>query len=148
MNCQPKKLWRSRHDVTLIPCSLYGALDRHVKLRVVHALGMPGRFSLPLRDSDFDMHHGTCLTRVPSCMTGSLTSGFLSSRWRGKRSRHSRHMHNPRFYVSGKRPMAEEGLSQREKTLHMQRFLSLAKTLFNRRQLVIIFPKYPPTGRV
>ena len=38
-------------------------------------------------------------------MLGSLTSGFLWSRWRGKRSRHSRRMRNPQFYVSGKRPM-------------------------------------------
>ena len=49
---------------------------RYLKLRVKHALGMPG------------------------------TSGFLWSRWRGKRSRHSRRMRNPQFYVSGKRPIA------------------------------------------
>ena len=55
--------------------------------------------------SDFVMHHGTCVTHVPGCMPGSLTSGFLWSRWQGKRSRHSRRMRNPQFYVSGKRPM-------------------------------------------
>ena len=42
---------------------------------------------------------------VPWCMPGSLTSGFLWSWWRGKRARYSRHMRNPQFYVSGKRPM-------------------------------------------
>ena len=47
------------------------------------------------------MHHGTCVTHVPWCMSGSLTCGC-----RGKRSRHSRRMRNPQFYVSGKRPMA------------------------------------------
>ena len=52
-----------------------------------------------------DMHHGTCVTRVPRCMPGSLTSGFLWSPWRGKHSRHSRSMRNPQFYVSGKKPM-------------------------------------------
>ena len=31
------------------------------------------------------MHHGTCVTHMPCCMPGSLTSGFLWSRWRGKR---------------------------------------------------------------
>ena len=31
------------------------------------------------------MHHGTCVTHVPCCIPGSLTSGFLWSRWRGKR---------------------------------------------------------------
>ena len=30
--------------------------------------------------------------------------GFANPRWRGKRSRHSRRMRNPQFYVSGKRP--------------------------------------------
>ena len=39
-------------------------------------------------DSDPDMHHGTCVTR-----------------WRGKRSRHSRRMHNPQFYVFVKKPI-------------------------------------------
>ena len=38
-------------------------------------------------------------------MPGSLTSGFLWSRWLGKHSRHSRCMRNPQFCVSGKRPM-------------------------------------------
>ena len=56
--------------------------------------------------SDPDMHHGTCAMHVPGCMPGSLTSGFLWSQWRGKRSRHSWYMRNPQSYVSGKRPMA------------------------------------------
>ena len=63
------------------------------------------RFPRHPRISDPDMHHGTCVTHVPGCMPGSLTSGFLWSRWRGKRSRHSWRMRNPQFYVSGKRPM-------------------------------------------
>ena len=82
-----------------------GPLAKYVKLRVAHAQGMPGTFSPPPRVSDPDMHHGTCVTHVPWCMPGSLTSGFLWSRWRGKRSRHSRRMRNPQFYVSGKRPI-------------------------------------------
>ena len=75
------------------------------KQRVVHAPGMPGTFSQPPQYSDPDMHHGTCVTHVPWCMPGSLISGFLWSWWRRKRSRHSRRMRNPQFYVSGKRPM-------------------------------------------
>ena len=51
----------------------------------------------------FPRHHGVAIP--PWCMPGSLTSGFLWSRWRGKRSRYSRRMRNPRFCVSGKRPM-------------------------------------------
>ena len=82
-----------------------GPLARYVKLRVVHATGMPGTFSSPPRVSDPDMHHGTCVTHVSWCMSWWLTSCFLWSRWRGKRSRHSRRMCNPRFYVSGKRPI-------------------------------------------
>ena len=66
---------------------------------------MPGTFSPPPRASNPDMHHGTCVTHVPWCMPGSLTSSFFWSRWLGKRSRHSRRMRNPQFYVSGKRPM-------------------------------------------
>ena len=83
-----------------------GPLARYVKLRVAHAPGMPGTFSPPPRVGDPDMLHGTCVTHVPWCMPGSLTSGFIWSRRRGKRSRHSLRMRNPQFYVSGKRPMA------------------------------------------
>ena len=83
----------------------YGPLTRYVKFQVVHAPGMLGTFSPPPWVSDPDMHHGTCVTHVPWCMLGSLTSGFLRSRRRGKRSRHSRRMHNSQFYVSGKRSM-------------------------------------------
>ena len=45
------------------------------------------------------------VTHVPWCMPGSLTSGFLCRRRRGKRSRHSRRMLNRQFYISSKRPM-------------------------------------------
>ena len=55
----------------------YGPLARYAKLRVVHARGMPGTFPPP--------------PRVSRC-------------W-GKRSRHPRHMRNPRFCVFGKRPI-------------------------------------------
>ena len=89
-----------------ISYTIHGPLARYVKLRGAHAPGMPGMFSPPPRVSDPDMHHGTCVTHVPWCMPGSLTCGFLWFRWRGKRSRHSRRMRNPRFYVSVKRPIA------------------------------------------
>ena len=52
--------------------------------------------------SEPGMHHGTCVTHVPWCISGSLTCGLT---WRGKCSRHSRRMRNPQFYVSVKRPM-------------------------------------------
>ena len=55
--------------------------------------------------SNPDMHHGTCVTHMPWCLPGTLTSGCLWSRWRGKGSHHSRRMRNPLFYVSGRRSM-------------------------------------------
>ena len=63
-----------------------GPLTRYVKMWVAHAPGMSGTFSTPLRVSDPDIVtwlHGTCMMHVPSCMPGSLTIGFLWSRWRG-----------------------------------------------------------------
>ena len=84
---------------------IMGPLARYVKLRVAHAPGMPGTFSPSPWVSDPDMHHGTWVTHVPWYMSGSLTSGFLWSWWRGKRSRHCPRMRNPQFYVSGKRPI-------------------------------------------
>ena len=75
------------------------------KMLVAHATEMQGMFSPQPQFSDPDTHHGTCVTHVPWCMPGSLTSGFLWSRRRGKRFRHSRRMRKPHFYVSGKRPL-------------------------------------------
>ena len=56
-----------------------GPLTRYIKLWVVHAPGTPpGSFSrhrLQRKSlvSDSSMHHGTCVTHVPWCMSGSLT---------------------------------------------------------------------------
>ena len=69
--------------------------------------GNAGNVFPPPRVNDPDMHHGTCVTHVSWCVSGSLTSGFLWSRWRRKRSRYSRRMRNPPFCVSGKRLMQE-----------------------------------------
>ena len=59
----------------------HGHLTRYAKLWVAHA---PGTFSLSPRVSDPDMHHGSCATYVPWCMSGSLTSDFFWSRLVGK----------------------------------------------------------------
>ena len=93
------------HIWILLPLVWHGPLAGYVKLRVTHAPGMPGTFSPPLRVSDPGMHHDTCVTHVPWCMPGLLTSGFLWSRWRRKRSRHSWRMCNPQFCLSGKGPI-------------------------------------------
>ena len=70
-----------------------------------HALGMAGKFSPPPRVSDPDMHHGPCMTHVPWCMPGSLTSCFFwSRRWVKTFPAFPAHV-QPAIYVSGKRPM-------------------------------------------
>ena len=62
-----------------------------------------------MRRERFPCHRGlaipTCITTRAGCMPESLTSSFLWSQWREKRSRHSRRMRNPQFKVSGKRPI-------------------------------------------
>ena len=82
-------------------------LARYLKLWVAHAPGMPGTFFPPPGVNDPDMHHGTQVMHVPWWMSRSLTSCFLWCTWRGKCSQHSRHMLNPKFNVSGKRPMSK-----------------------------------------
>ena len=62
----------------------HGPPARYVNLRVAHAPGIPGTFSPPPRVCNPDMHHGTCVTHVPWCMPGLLTSRFLWSRRWGK----------------------------------------------------------------
>ena len=62
----------------------HGALTRYEKLWVAHAAGMPWTFSPPPRISDPDMHQGTCVTQMPWCTPGLLTSSFFWRRWRWK----------------------------------------------------------------
>ena len=96
------------------------SLTRHIKvswascqirkIALCECTGNAGKVLPPPRVSHPGMHRGTCVTaitavqHVPWCMPGSLTNGFLWSRWRGKRSRHSRCMRNPQFNVSGQNP--------------------------------------------
>ena len=54
------------------------------KMADEHAPGMSGTFSPSARVSDPDMHPGTCVTHVPGCMPGSLTTAFICNRRRGK----------------------------------------------------------------
>ena len=75
-------IWRESTSPRWIPP--HGPLARYVKLRFAHAPGMPGTFSPSLQVGDPGMHHGTCVTHVPWCMSGSLTSSFLWNRRRAK----------------------------------------------------------------
>ena len=54
------------------------------KIAGARAPGMPRTFSSSPQVSDPDMHHGPCVTHVPWCMPGSLTSGFFWNWRRGK----------------------------------------------------------------
>ena len=45
-----------------------------LKIASAHAPGIPQTFSPSPQVSDPDMYHGTCVTHVPWCMPGSLTS--------------------------------------------------------------------------
>ena len=78
---------RAHYDVNVMQMkyTLHCGQMKYVNLLVVHVPGMPVTFSPPPRVSDPDMHRGTCVTHVSWCMPGSLTSGFLWSRRRGKR---------------------------------------------------------------
>ena len=106
LDCQHGKfLLQNNLPICLVwKSGLNGHLTRYVKLWVTHAPGMPGTFSSPPRVSYPNMHHDPCVTHVPWCRSGSPTSGFRWGQRRGKRSRHSRRVCNPQFYIFGKRP--------------------------------------------
>ena len=83
-NREAGDLRRHRAHYGVIVMLRNGPLARYGKLRTRMRRGMPGTFSPPPATSDPDMHHGMCVTHVPWCMPGSLTSVFHWSRWRGK----------------------------------------------------------------
>ena len=68
----------------------HGPLTRYLKLRVVHAPGMPGTFSLLTRLSDPDVHHGTCSVTHGACITQNFaylahdSDVFLMTSWHRK----------------------------------------------------------------
>ena len=108
-----------------------------------------GNVSSPPRVSYPSIHPGTCVTHVPWCMPGSLTNGFLSSRWWENPSRHPRHMRNPQFYVSGKGPMAslswisEEWMKDTGKIARLQRVncAGISKHVLQTTVAFVLYPK-------
>ena len=84
----------------------HGPLTRYVKLRVAHAPGMPGTFPSPSKSKETASYRSRHASRHVRDARAVMHVGIDNPRWRGKRSRHSRRMRNPQFYVSGKRPMA------------------------------------------
>ena len=83
--------------IRLLALSSNGPLARPLKLRVAHSTWMPGTFP----------RH-----RLNMWLLIRLHNWIDKPRWRGKRSRHSRRIRNPQFYVSCKRPMAHTMLSR------------------------------------
>ena len=70
--------------------------------------------------NDPDMHHGTCVTHVPWCMSGSLTNGFLLKSVAGKKFSAFPSHAQPSILLTGKRPMIV--------TVNNTTFLATAKT--------------------
>ena len=85
----------------------HGPLARYVKLRVAHASGMPGTFSLPPASKETACQRSRHASRHVRHARAVMHVGIAKPQWRGKRSRHSRRMRNSQFYVSVKRPMAD-----------------------------------------
>ena len=82
-----------------------GPLIRYVKLRVVHAPGMPGTFSPPPTSKEIASYRSRRASRHVRHARAVMHVRIDNPRWRGKLYRHSRRMRNPQFFVSGKRPM-------------------------------------------
>ena len=80
-----------RHRVQFV----HGPLTKYVKLRVAHALGMPGTLSPSL------------ISKETASKWSRHASRCVRHKWRGKRSRHSRRMHNQKFYISDKRSLVQ-----------------------------------------
>ena len=58
---------------------------------------------LKIKIENQEIEH-TCKTKFLGVITRAVMhAGITNPRWRGKRSRHSRRMRNPQFYISGKR---------------------------------------------
>ena len=104
------------HDLHLsVPFSLllwlnsieiHGPLTRYVKLWEAHVPGMPGTFSPPPTSKETASKRSRHAWWHVRCARAVMDVGIANLRWWGKRSRHSRRMRNPQFYVSGKRPMS------------------------------------------
>ena len=93
------------HQAPVYPC-LHGPLTRYVKLQVAHAPGMSGTFSPPPTSMKTAFYRSRHASRHVRHARVVMHVGIANRRWRGKRSRHSRHMRNSQIYVFGKRPMA------------------------------------------
>ena len=87
-------------------CSFgHGPLARYRQLWVAHAPGMPGMPSLSTTSKETTSYWTRHASRHVRHARAVMHVRIDNPRCRGKRSRHSRRMRNPCFYVSGKRPI-------------------------------------------
>ena len=73
------------------------------QIRKIQGCACAGNAGNVFPNADFKGNHDLA---IPAGITACAVMhvGNANTQWRGKRSRHSRCMHNPQFYVSGKRP--------------------------------------------
>ena len=90
---------------SLVQAPSHGPFTRYVKLLVAHAPGMPGTFSLTTISKATASLRARHASRHVRSARAVMHVGIANLWRRGKRSRHSRRMRNPQFYVSGKRPI-------------------------------------------
>ena len=95
----------NNHEDIMTWNTFNGPLTRYVKLRVVHAPGMPGTFSLPPTSMETASKRSRHASRHVRHAPVVMHVGIANPRRWGKRSRHTQRMRNPQFYVSGKRSM-------------------------------------------
>ena len=82
-----------------------GPLTRYAKLRVAHASGMLGTFPPPPTSKEIASYRSQHASRHVRHARAVMHVGIANPRFRGKRSRYSRHRRNPQLCVSGKSPM-------------------------------------------
>ena len=87
------------HGHSLFVILSLGLSAINVKLLVVHAPVLPGKFfALPISIASLRFRHARDARAV-------MHIGIANPQRREKRSRHSRHVHNPQPYASDKRPI-------------------------------------------
>ena len=82
-----------------------GLLTRYVKLRIAHAPVMSGRFSLSLTSTETTSYRPWHASQYVHHTPAVMHVRIAIPQWQRKCSWHSRHIRNPQFYVSSKRPI-------------------------------------------
>ena len=83
----------------------YGPLTRYVKLRVAHGPGMLGTFFPSPTSKETSSKRPRHPSRHVRHTRVVMHVGIANPRWRGKRTRHSRRVRNPQFYVLARGPL-------------------------------------------